>query len=569
MKRFFLLSPFLFFVTSSFSQLFPPKNYPQGYFRDPLNIPISLAGNFGELRPNHYHMGLDIRTEKRENLPVFAAADGYIAKVKVEPEGFGQAIYINHPNGYTTLYAHLNEFFPALAAYVKKQQYKSESWKIFLNIPPGMFPVKKGDFIALSGSTGGSQAPHVHFEIRNTSTDINCNPMLFGLPITDNSNPTLLRLAVYDRSKSIYEQSPKIFPVHKIADEYSIPGGSVTCNFSQIGFAISAFDTESGSTNRNGIFEAALYNDEKAVIGFEMNNIGYDNTRNINAHIDYKTKANSNIYLQQLFRLSGYNNSIYHPANATGIVDIGDGTIHTIKIEVKDPRGNTTILRFNVQYKPAATGNWQAPGKMFYPQMLGAFETDDCAFYINENCLYDSVHINYLKSAPVLPSSVSAIHHIGAPYIPLRDSFLVRIKPTIELSVAKQDKVVMLMNSGNKKSVEKVQWQAGWASATFRDLGNFQLVVDDQPPVIIPVGFHDGANLAHAAKIVFIVKDNFEEFKNFRAELDGKWLKFSNDKERSFVYKFDEHFPPGKHELKVTVYDEAGNQAMKTFSLRR
>src|SRR5579871_797001 len=343
MKRIFLSASFLFVATLSFAQLFPSKNYPQGYFRDPLNIPISLAGNFGELRPNHYHMGLDIRTEKRENLPVFAAADGYIAKVKIEPEGFGQAIYINHPNGYTTLYAHLNEFFPALAAYIKKQQYKSESWKIFLNIPPGMFPVKKGDLIALSGSTGGSQAPHVHFEIRNTATDINYNPMLFGLPIPDNTEPTLLRLAIYDKSKSIYEQSPKIFPVHKINGEYSIPGGLINSNFSQIGFAISAFDTQSGSANPNGIFQAALYNNEKAVIGFEMNNIGYDNTRNINAHIDYKTKTNSNIYLQQLFRLPGYANSIYYPANASGIIDISDGTTHTIKIEVKDPYGNTSV----------------------------------------------------------------------------------------------------------------------------------------------------------------------------------------------------------------------------------
>src|SRR5580698_2893992 len=157
MKRFFLSLLCICIICACFSQIFPSVDYPQGYFRNPLHIPISLAGNFGEIRPNHYHMGLDIRTEKRVNLPVYAAADGYIAKIKVEPAGFGQAIYINHPNGYTTLYAHLNDFFPALSAYVKSQQYKMESWKVFIDIPPNMFPVKKGDFIALSGSTGGSE----------------------------------------------------------------------------------------------------------------------------------------------------------------------------------------------------------------------------------------------------------------------------------------------------------------------------------------------------------------------------------------------------------------------------
>src|SRR6476660_4530559 len=151
--------------------------YPQGYFRSPLNIPMQLVANFGELRANHWHMGLDIRTQQKQNLPVYAAAEGYISRVKIEPGGFGRAIYINHPNGYTTLYAHLNNFFPALERYVKEKQYSTESWSIYLEIPPDLFPVKKGTFIAYSGTTGGSQAPHLHFEIRKTDVDVNLNPL--------------------------------------------------------------------------------------------------------------------------------------------------------------------------------------------------------------------------------------------------------------------------------------------------------------------------------------------------------------------------------------------------------
>src|SRR5579872_5003972 len=220
------------------AQLFPPAGYPPD-FRDPLAIPMSLAANFGELRPDHYHMGLDIRTQHRENLPVFAAADGYVARVSIAPFGFGQAIYLVHPNGYTTVYGHLNRFFPALAAYVHKEQYRRQTWQINLELPPALFKVKKGDLIAYSGNTGGSQGPHLHFEIRRTAGDINLNPLLFNLPVPDNTAPTIQRLAWYDRNQGIYEQSPHLLPIYRNAISPSL----ITVPTTRVSFAISAFDT--------------------------------------------------------------------------------------------------------------------------------------------------------------------------------------------------------------------------------------------------------------------------------------------------------------------------------------
>ncbi len=187
-----------------------PASYPKGYFRNPLELPMDLSGNFGELRPNHYHMGLDLKTNRVENQLVHAAADGYISRIKIEPGGFGRAIYINHPNGFTTLYAHLNDFNPKLENWVKQQQYSKESWNIFLELTPGQFPVKQGDFLAYSGNTGGSQAPHLHFEIRRTTDDVNVNPMLFGFPLADNTAPRILRLAVYDRTGACMSNHPNL-----------------------------------------------------------------------------------------------------------------------------------------------------------------------------------------------------------------------------------------------------------------------------------------------------------------------------------------------------------------------
>jgi Peptidase family M23 len=570
MKLIISAACFQLMAFSLYSQVFPSKDYPKGYFRDPLSIPIRLAANFGELRPNHYHMGLDIRTEKKENLPVYAAADGYIAKIKIEPEGFGQAIYINHPNGYSTLYAHLNAFSPALGLYVEEQQYKQESWKVFLDIPPGTFPVKKGEIIGYSGSTGGSQGPHLHFEIRKTAGDINLNPLLFGLPVPDNTKPVIRRLALYDGTQSLYEQSPRLLPVIKTAVGYGISEGLLITSTARVGFAIGAFDTQSGSSNPNGIFQAVLYENRQPVIGFQMDQISYDNTRMVNAHIDFKTKAIGGPYLQQLFELPGYiGPSIYKRVLGNGILDLEDGLVHGIRIEVKDPNGNTSLLDFNIQFRRAEQNPNSWPGKMYYPLMLDGTETADMAFYIGEKCLYDSVHINYAKSLATDPHAISPVYSIGAHYIPLEDEFLVRIKPEKELSEAKMDRVVMQQFTGDKSEVKKVEWQAGWASARFREFGNFQLLLDEEPPLIIPVGFYDGANLAKASRIVLVVKDNLEALKNFRAELDGKWLRFSNDKGRAFIYRFDNHCPPGNHLLKISVEDEAGNISTRSFQFRR
>jgi murein DD-endopeptidase MepM/ murein hydrolase activator NlpD len=552
------------------SQFFNPVNYPKGYFRNPLAVPIDLSGNFGELRPNHYHMGLDLKTLKRENLPVYAAADGYIARIKIEPGGFGRAIYIFHPNGYTTLYAHLNDFSPALEAWVKQQQYQKESWAVGLDLTPDLFPVKKGDFIAMSGNTGGSQAPHLHFEIRRTSDDVNLNPMLFGFPLLDNTLPSILRMAVYDRSSGMYEQTPKIIPVKSIgAGRYGSAAALITVGSPKISLAITTYDTHTGSSNLNGIYQSTLYIDDKPTLAFRMNNISYNSTRYMNAHIDYKTKAGGGSFIQQLFELPGYISSIYSHDGKSGLIDLSDKQVHSIKIVVQDAYQNTSTLESKIQWNGMISAKPPIAGKLFYPLMLDGYETEDCEFYIGERCLYDSVHIRHSKLAATNPLAVSAIHAIGSPLVPLQESFLVRIKPNRSLSVTEKERTVMQWYSGSKSSVQKVDWQKDWAGAGFRDFGFYQLLVDTEPPQIVPVGFTDGADLSKAVRIVFTVKDNLDRFKNVRAELDGKWLRFTNDKSRNFIYRFDEKCLSGNHVLKITAEDEAGNRVERSWGFRR
>lgn len=543
-------------------------NYPQGYFRDPLNIPIDLSGNFGELRPNHYHMGLDLKTLKRENLPVVAAADGYVSRIKIEPFGFGRAIYVAHPNGYTTVYCHLNDFFPALENWVKQQQYQKESWALYEELPPNLFPVKKGELLAYSGNAGGSQAPHLHFEIRRTEDDVNLNPMLFALPLEDNTRPHLIRLGIYDRRRSVYEQSPRLVPLStRNQQDYNAPLQKL--NTPRISLALSAFDTHSGSTNQNGIYEAVLYDNGRAVVGFQMDQVSYAATRYLNAHIDYKTRAGAGPYLQHLSELPGYLHSIYTQFSGDGVLDISDGAVHDLTVVVKDPYGNSSTAHCAVQYSGSSQPVQPAPGKRFYPMMVDVFESPHCEFILGERSLYDSVSISYRESPATVPQAVSAVHAIGATYIPIQDSMVVRILPNREIAAGCRDRIVMQRFAGNKKDVQKVSWQKDWAMARFREFGNFQLVCDTVPPVIVPIGFANGANLSKAARLSFTVTDNLDEWKVTRTELDGRWLRFTNDKGKYFHYRFDEKCGAGEHELKIVAEDAAGNQVERIFRFTR
>ncbi len=574
-----LHKPFLFFLLSFFcfqiqAQVFPVKNYPKGYFIYPVDAKIGLVANFGELRPNHYHMGLDCRTDQVINKIVKAAADGYIAHIRVEPFGFGRAIYINHPNGLTTLYGHLNTFFPALEEYVKEQQYKQQSWKVYLDIPPGMFPVKQGQFIARSGNTGGSQGPHCHFEIRDTKTDKVLNPLLFGFPIPDNVPPTIIRLAMYDRCTSIYSQSPKLFGLKKVDGAYTTTMPVIPVNTDKISFGISANDKVSGSSNPNGIYEAILYLDDEPIVGFQLDSISYDETRYLNAHIDYKTHAAGGPYIEHVSRLPGYPGGVYKDISGDGIIELKDDSIHHVSIVVKDTYGNTSILNFKIKkglirengnVYDSASYHQQ---KEFHPGFVNIFESDDLQLIVGPEDLYDSFSFVQSKKTSGSPNSYSDIFSVESGLVPVHSYFTIRIKLNKDVLPELQDKMLMKREWGNKTDFKKAERNGDWYMAKFRDFGNFELIADSVRPVING-GFADNANLSKAARIVFIPKDDNDEINNFEAKLDGNWLRFTNDKARSFIYQFDEMCSRGKHELIISVEDEAGNTSQKILHFTR
>jgi murein DD-endopeptidase MepM/ murein hydrolase activator NlpD len=580
MKKNFLLVLFVLFSPSVFTQsknskttpkkkpFFTPINYNVD-FGSPVKIPISLAGNFGECRPNHFHSGLDVRTEQRENLNLYSIGDGYVSKVTISHKGFGTCLYISHPGGFTSVYAHCNRFYSTFWKYLEKKQYEKEKWDIELQFPPHLFPVRKGQFIAKSGNTGSSHAPHLHMEIRDTKTDKTLNGLLFYKKMNDAKKPIINRVAVYDANRSIYHQEPKVFKAIKNGNHDVPTTKLIKVNSDKVYFGIQANDYMKNSL-RLGIFRMKLIVDGKELFGWQLNNIGYDETRYMNSIGDYKTKMGKGFWLQLCHKLPNDQLGIYvSGTQKDGVVNIGDGKAHNVIIRVYDVKGNRKDVRFQVQgvgegWKPADCKNLLKQGKK------NEFDNGKIAFELPKPHLYDN--LCFTASATNSSKPYSYFYRVHNSGVPVHDYFDLKLKPKQAIPEKLKDKVAVLFTPEEELDIEKVDGQAaaykkGWVVAKVRKFGNYVIVLDQSAPAIIPY-FKNGRKVSKGNLLKFGAEDNVSQLKEVRMEVDGKWLRCSRRK-NNYYYYVDEHFPVGKHEVTIRAVDGNNNVAVKKFSLSR
>jgi hypothetical protein len=544
-----------------------PK-FPLDYFRNPLDIPISLAGNFGECRPNHFHTGIDIKTNGQENLTVRAAADGYVSRVAISHNGYGNVVYITHPNGFVTVYAHLNNFYPALQQFVKSKQYELESWALDVQLSPNQFSVSKGQFIAYSGNTGGSTAPHLHFEIRDAVTEHVLNASLFGLPIKDTRPPDILSLAIYDADYSIYEQKPTIINVMKKNSTFSIPSKlSLSMNALKIG--VLANDFMEGSTNTLGVYEMELYLDGKLEVATRLEEIDFSLNRYVNAFADYKMKELKNQWYQGLFRLKGNRLPAYTTLNANdGAIDISDGATHSVKIVVRDAFNNESSVAFSVQNKPSLAPKSCAN---LITTKGGSYQSSSVKINLDGTQLYDDICLNVTET----PSSkeISPVVQIHDAGVPLHHYTPLSIKLNKPLPFSLRTKLVFVhhikaaaLPGNNPQTAMTATYENGWAVAPIRTFGNYYVAIDTIAPEI---NIHQiKSDMSKAKSISFTVSEKMTSVKSMRAEIDGKWICFAR-RGNTYTYTFDEHCGKGKHQLEIKAIDENDNIAIRNIVFNR
>ena len=563
MNRLFRIIFFLLIGLSTYAQ--PLEPIDPNYYSAPLKIPFFLAGNFAELRPNHFHAGIDIKTQGKTGLPVYAPADGTISRISISPSGYGNALYLNHPNGTTTVFGHLESFAPRIEDYIRKIQYEKETFACDQLVPAGILTFKKGEQIAKSGNAGSSAGPHLHFEIRRTKEEILLNPLLFHMPVKDKAKPVILSLMVYPVSDDACvsgKQQPQRFETMLSGNSYQLKNKQPIPVWGKIGFGLQAVDLLDGSPNKCGIYSLTLSVDNVIIYSFTMDDLVIDETKYINSHLDYEQAIRTGRRLYRTWLEPGNKLSIYNTIEKRGIYKATDDQSHQVKYDITDAYGNATSLSFTIQSKKISFTPIEPKGERFKYNRNNKIRNDDIEFSIPEGALYEDVDFVFEKKQGN-PKFYSSVFQLNNPYIPLHFACPLRIKAVnlpanlrSKVMLAQVDPVSGKVYSATGKFVD------GWVEGNIRTLGNYALVVDTEAPKIVSLSITDKKTLKEANKIKFKITDNLSGIENYRGTIDGQWVLFEYDLKNNLIsYTFDKsRMQFGKnHVLDLEVSDFKGN----------
>ncbi len=537
-------------------------------FTGPVKPPFFFAGDFGELRAAHFHSGLDFRTQGRTGLPVFAVKDGYISRIGISPYGYGNALYMNHPDGTTSVYGHLSKFDPKLQEYVKKKQYDSESFPVNLMPEAGEFHFKKGDIIAWSGNSGSSGGPHLHFEIRDTKSERAFNPLLYHFGIKDNSAPKITAIYAYpltENSNIGANRTKKRFEAVPVPGGYRLKNNAPVELYGKIGFGLQADDYFNGTGLKCGIYSATLLCDGKEVFGFKMDSFSFDDSRYANSQSDYEEHILSHLWIERLFKQPGNYLDIYNTAGSTGIMNFVEGKSHEFEIVVGDAFNNKTSLKFRTTTKKSTLPlNKKSINKQFLFDQSNVFENNKIKIQIPKGALYDN--LGFVWNMTAQPKGCySELHQVHTKLVPVHKPYLLSIKCENLPGNLKEKALIVSVEPGTgRRAAIGGEYSGGWIDVKTTQFGNFAVAVDLKPPVIRPLSIRDKKSLSDPSKIQFNITDDLSGIKTYRGEIDGKWILFEYDaKTNTITYTFDrKRIVYGKsHLLRLVVTDNRENSS--------
>ncbi|WP_445737831.1 M23 family metallopeptidase [Mariniflexile sp.] len=534
------------------------NTFPQDYFANPLEVPLVLAGNFGELRSNHFHSGLDMKTQQREGLKVLSSADGFVSRIKIAHFGYGKALYITHPNGYTTVYGHLQKFSPEIEAYIKKQQYEKESFEVELVPTAETLPVKKGSLVAYSGNTGGSGGPHLHFEIRDKE-ERPMNPMLFGLDVKDTSKPVVQAVYAYalDENASVNNSNTK----QKLRLTPLKTGDYTTENveaYGNIGFGIETTDRQDLAANSNGVYNIQTFVNGSQNYEVDFGMFSFDESSCINQFIDYEHYMGSRQRIQKLFRK---NNplSILKPIFNDGILSVKDSTSSVYKIRVSDYKNNESVVTINIKGKKSSIST-PKPEKTTPYYIVADQSTNLKSGNVSVDFYPDTFYENFYMDFDVKNDTLTLHKDV----VPTRKNFTINYDIS-NYKDADKDKLFIARLVGYKKypSYSFTKRNGNVLTTSTKTLGTYALASDTEKPTISALNFKDGQWLSDFRFLKVKIDDALSGISNYRATVNDQWILMEYEyKNKTLTYDFNDNVVGnGTNNFKIIVTDNVGNSA--------
>ncbi len=542
-------------------------SYPKDAFRSPLDIPLVLAGTFGELRSNHFHSGIDIKTQQRQGLPVYAIGDGTVTRIKISLWGYGKALYVAHPNGYTSVYGHLQKFSPEIEEYIKKIQYEKKSYEVEVFPEYGEVKVAKDKIIAFSGNSGGSSGPHLHFEIRSSISEKPTNPLLYGLEVLDATNPTLVGLYGYALSEnSQLNQSTTKSQINFTKQKDGTFLADKITALGTIGFGFIGFDRQDLAANKNGVYSVRQVVNGKVYTDYDFETFSFTETRYINTFIDYDHLGKYRQRIQKTFKSPGNRLSIYNKLVNDGKVVVKEGLSYKIELLIHDLEGNLTKVVIPVEGKRQTVKMAKEKSKTenyVIAKRPNNYDLGLAKVYFPANTFYENFHIELEKGRDTV-----TIHNNR---VPAHRNFTITFDASKYTEAEQKQLFIARLDKKLKPNYASTYKRGNTFTTRTRNLGTYTLAKDTIAPKIRTKNFKHKQWLNNYRYLSLLISDDLSGVDTYTATLNGEWILMEYEpKTKTLTYNFDDKILDKKQcELKVVVKDNVGNTSNYEVSFYR
>ena len=527
----------------------------------PLEIPFSISGTFGEPRSSHFHLGIDIKTQGKEGLEVKSISSGSVSRIRISLGGYGKAIYIDHPNKTTSVYAHLKKFAPKIESYIKKFQYENETYTIQKFPKKDKLLIEKGEVIGFSGNTGGSSGPHLHFEIREKKSQKPLNPLLYNLPVNDLVRPQLQKLFIFYAQENVILSPIQPILLEKVND--SLYKTAMIETSGKIGIGIQMFDRQDYSYSRNGVYSTKVFVNGKIISHYKFDKLIINESKKLYQVIDYKNYTQKRLKIFKLFYKSGDKLNFMNTLVDQGIFKVELGKSYQIIIEIEDFSGNKSTIEAFIEGTENKIKPVDLRGRLIKTDREYSFTLKNKELFFPSKTFFNDVKIELFENKDQI--------EIGPNLFPIANSFEIkfgfnekdslRSAQTFIAKKMKKSLVYLPTKLEENKLIAKVN-----------ELGVYTLARDSVAPTVVPDNFKKNQWLSNYKSLNLKIDDDFSGIKKYRGTINGEWVLFEYEPKRKILTYdfFDKYSEKLKHNLELEVEDNVGNKKIyKTTFFRK